>query len=87
MSRTWTWSDYDTLRKEYPLSGVNIVERFPDVPMATIQTRALRVDAVTTRPFSVEEQRLAKDYADVLGAALIFLMPERTPNEVALLLG
>ena len=37
-------------------------------------------------PFSAEEQRLAKDYADVLGAALIFLMPERTPNEVALLL-
>lgn len=86
MANNWNWCDYDYLRKEYPLSVKKTFEHFSDTKPATIQTRALRIGACAFVPFTQEEKALAEAYGKTLGSALIFLLPNRTPSEVALLL-
>ncbi|MCM1234395.1 MAG: hypothetical protein NC489_30205 [Ruminococcus flavefaciens] len=86
MTRNWSWNDYDVIRNNYPIEGVKVTERFPGSTFETVRSRALKIGAGAPLPFTDREIELAKKYGSTLGSALIFLMPERTPVEIAELL-
>lgn len=83
---TWTWNDYDTLRKQYPVMGIGITKLFPNVSIENIQKRTERLNTFVHTPFTDEEKQLAKEYGPTLGSALMFVIPNRTPDELAELL-
>lgn len=82
MARNWTWSDYDYIRKEYPLIGRDVKEHFPDTEMETIRTRARRINTSPPHEFTQEEKQLAIGYRNSLGMAMMFLLPDRAPVEI-----
>lgn len=82
----WTWGEYDLIRKEYPSMGTDLVTKLEGRSVDTLTQKADRLEVNTDRPFTETERALAEQYGKSLGTALMFLMPDRTPYEVAELL-
>jgi hypothetical protein len=82
MSQNWTWEDYDTLRKEYPRLGNDIVNVIPNRSLATIKNKAEKLHTYNYPIVSAEERKLVDTYGNALGTAMIFLLPSRTVYEI-----
>lgn len=82
MSQNWTWSDYDILRKGYPKHREEVYAKLKDRSAETIDAKAARLNVDHDNNLREEENKLLKEYGDVLGAAVVFLVPDRTVYEV-----
>ncbi len=86
MEKSWTWNDYDMLRKLYPEYGIDTNSHIGKGGAKNIISRANKLGVTFDVPFTDEEVKLAKDYGSALNKALMFFMPNRTPYEVEALL-
>ena len=82
MSQNWTWSDYDVIRKEYAKDKSNVYSKLKDRSPEAIDDRAVRINVKHDSSLREEETKLLEEYGDVLGSAIVFLMPDRTVYEV-----
>lgn len=85
-AQKWTWQEYDLIRKKFPDIGTELLSELPGRSIDTLLQKAGRLEVNTDCPFTDEEKALADKYGMTLGTALVFVMPSRTPYEVARLL-
>lgn len=73
--------DYCKIYSEYPLVGKKLSKQFQQ-PAASIQKAASDMGLTGPRNITNQEKEIIREYKDVAGDALVFLLPNRTPKEV-----
>lgn len=87
MVQNWSWHDYDLVYKQYPFKGVEVKDELADRTPTSIMTKAKRLGVSTDCPLTEAERELISKYGKDLGTALIFILPERTTEEIKEALG
>lgn len=87
LTQFWTWDEYNIIRNKYPFEATDIAKDLPERSVRQIRDKAEQLNTFVKQPFTAEELKLAKNYGQSLGSALMFLMPNRAPVEVKELLG
>lgn len=82
MTPNWTWADYDVVRKNYPSKGEATAELLEDRTASALLNKAQRLGVSHNTTLLEEEKELLAQYGNVLGTAMVFLLPKRTVFEV-----
>ena len=82
MTPNWTWADYDIVRKNFPSKGECTADLLQDRTLSALLNKASRLGVKYCPNLLEEEKELINLYGDVLGSAVVFLMPKRTVFEV-----
>lgn len=82
MSKNWTWNDYDIIYNKYPEFGKDVKYFIKDRSPSALQSKAEKLGVSYNVPFTNSELALVAKYKNDLGDALIFLLPDRTVNEL-----
>lgn len=76
-SDNWTWEDFEYLYQHYHNTSAKEIAEHLNRTENCIHVVAAKIGIVTSAPYSEEELKLAKEYGDVLGSSLCFLLPKR----------
>ena len=79
--KQWSYADYDKLYNEYPTRDVVTLAKEMGVSVSNLVDRACTLNIHNMKEPEQKELELAKSYGKALGSAMIFLLPERTPQE------
>lgn len=77
----WTYEMYQRVMDEYPFKGTALAKELGVTKSALID-KAAKLGVEYNTPFSEDEERELVRHGRKLKEAAIFLMPNRTPEEI-----
>lgn len=83
--KTWTYDMYQKLLDEFPTKGTSFMAEF-GVSLTSLYDKAARIGVRQYSPPTDREKELLRKYADKLGTAMVFILPDRVPAEIGMLL-
>lgn len=81
-SQPWTIQDYDYIYKHYNTDGPKAcAEALGKLPNL-VNIKAQNLDIRYRTEFTTDELKMCRQYSSIMGTALIFLMPNRTVEDI-----
>lgn len=79
------FDDCMKIYSEYPLKGKSLCKEFKQ---SAASVRKIASDLGVTGPKNVtkQERKILSEYKDIMGSAIVFMLPGRTPKEVEAML-